>query len=84
MKDIAQEKMVLRVVASESSWIKFQLDLNEPYEVLMKAGETYTVRAKDMFNLKIGNAGGVELFLDERSLVKTGKRGGVMSEDHNG
>jgi len=78
VQEIVTEKMVLRVVASEKVWIKFQLDHDGPYEVLLKSGESFTVKADEKFNLKIGNAGGVELFLNEQSLGNPGKRGEVI------
>jgi cytoskeletal protein RodZ len=78
VQEIVAEKMVLRVVAAEEVWIKFQLDHDDPYEVLLKSGESLTVKAGEKFNLKIGNAGGVELFLNEQSLGNPGKMGEVI------
>jgi cytoskeletal protein RodZ len=78
-QEMVAEKMVLRVVAAEEVWIKFQLDLDDPYEVLLQSGESLTVKAVEKFNLKIGNAGGVELFLNEQSLGNPGKMGEVVN-----
>ncbi len=72
------EQMVLKVVAIEETWIKFQLDQNEPFEVSLKPGELLRVKAKEKFNLKIGNAGGVELFLNDKPLGNPGKLGEVI------
>ena len=72
------EQMVLKVVATEETWIKFQLDQNEPFEVSLKPGELFRVKAKEKFNLKIGNAGGVELFFNEKPLGNPGKLGEVI------
>lgn len=79
VQEIVAEKMVLRVVAAEEAWIKFQLDHDDPYEVLLKSGESLTVKADEKFNLRIGNAGGVELFLNEQSLGNPGKMGEVIN-----
>ena len=72
------EPMVLKVVATEETWIKFQVDQNEPYEVSLRPGELYRVKAEDELNLRIGNAGGVELFLNEKPLGNPGKPGEVI------
>jgi len=61
-KQVKTEQMVLRVLATEETWIKFQLDQGEPFEVLLKVGESFEAKANEKFNLRIGNAGGVELF----------------------
>ena len=72
------EEMALRVVASERVWMRIQLDQNEPYETLLRAGESYTVKAQNKFTIRIGNAGGVELFFNEKPLGNPGKPGEVV------
>ena len=78
IKEVEVEKMILRVLSSEITWIKFQLDNEEPFDVLLKSGESFRVKASEKFNLRIGNAGGVELFLNDRALGNPGKRGEVV------
>jgi len=75
---IPSEEMALRVVASERVWMRIQLDQNEPYETLLRAGESYTVKAQNKFTIRIGNAGGVELFFNEKPLGNPGKPGEVV------
>jgi len=72
------EEMALRVVASERVWMRIQLDQNTPYETLLRAGESYTVKAQNKFTIRIGNAGGVELFFNEKPLGNPGKPGEVV------
>lgn len=72
------EEMALRIEAAEQAWMKIQLDQKEPFEALLKAGESYTVKAQTKFTLKIGNAGGVELFFNEKPLGNPGKPGEVV------
>ena len=72
------EQMILKVVATEQTWIKFQLDQNEPFEVSLRPGELFRVKAEEKFNLRIGNAGGVELFFNEKPLGNPGKQGEVI------
>jgi len=76
--EVEAEQMVLRVLSTEITWIKFQLDRDEPFEVLLRPDESFKVKANEKFNLRIGNAGGVELFLNGRALGSPGKRGEVI------
>jgi len=78
VKEVKDEQMVLRVLSSETTWIEFQLDDDEPFEVLLKSGESLRVKAHEKFNLRIGNAGGVELFLNDKALGNPGKQGEVI------
>ena len=77
-KIVETEQMVLRVLATEETWIKFRLDQGEPFEVLLKVGESFRVKANENFNLRVGNAGGVELFFNEKALGNPGKMGEVI------
>ena len=73
------EENVLRIDASEQVWMRIQLDQKEPFEALLKSGESLTLRARNKFTIKIGNAGGVELFLNEKPLGSPGKIGEVVN-----
>lgn len=77
-KEVEAERMVLRVLSTEITWIKFQLDRGEPFEVLLRSGESFRVKADEKFNLRVGNAGGVKLFLNGKALGSPGKRGEVI------
>jgi hypothetical protein len=70
--------MALRVVATEQAWMKVQLDQGKPYEALLKSGESLTLKAREKFIIRIGNAGGVELFFNEEPLGNPGKPGEVI------
>lgn len=72
------EEMILRIVAVEPAWLRIQRDQNEPSEALLRAGESYTVKAQNKFTLKIGNAGGVELFFNGKPLGNPGKPNEVV------
>ena len=77
-KEVEAERMVLQVLSTEITWIKFQLDRGEPFEVLLRSGESFRVKADEKFNLRVGNAGGVKLFLNGKALGSPGKRGEVI------
>ena len=72
------EPMALRVVATEQAWMRVQLDQGKPYEALLKSGESLTLKAREKFIIRIGNAGGVELFFNGEPLGNPGKPGEVI------
>ncbi len=70
----------LRVRASEMVWLAVTVDDGDPEEYLLRAGEQKTLRGRD-FALRIGNAGGAELFLDGKPLGTLGPAGKVITLD---
>jgi len=72
------EPMALRVVATEQAWMRIQLDQGEPYEALLKSGESLTLKAQEKFIIRIGNGGGVKLFFNGEPLGNPGKPGEVI------
>ncbi|MFQ5441335.1 MAG: helix-turn-helix domain-containing protein [Thermodesulfobacteriota bacterium] len=69
---------VLSITASEDVWIQTALDGGEPFEVLLKEGESVEWKAKDNFSLVIGNAAGVSLTMDGWEFPRLGERGKVV------
>ena len=76
--EAAAEPMALRVVATEQVWMRIQLDQDTPYEALLKREESLTLKAREKFVIRIGNAGGVELFFNGEPLGNPGKAGEVI------
>jgi len=74
----ASTPLVLKIVASQNTWMRIQSDTERPVEFILKGGQTRTVSAAEKFTLRIGNAGGVDLFLNEQELGKPGKPGEVL------
>ena len=74
----ASTPLVLKIVASQNTWMRIQSDTERPVEFILKGGQTRTVSAAEKFTLRIGNAGGVDLFLNEQGLGKPGKPGEVL------
>ena len=75
---IPKDKYHLIIVARELTWIRIVTDKKSSREVLLKPGEKIDQRASESFQLKIGNAGGVDLFFQEKPLGPPGKRGEVV------
>jgi cytoskeleton protein RodZ len=70
--------LALKIVASQNTWLRIQADALRPIEFTLKGGQTRTVTAAEKFTIRIGNAGGVDLFLNDRELGKPGKPGEVL------
>ncbi len=72
------EKQVLRFKATEKTWIRFKLDDQPEFDVLLQPGESITRTALRQIKLAIGNAGGVEAHLNEKPLGPLGEPGQVV------
>jgi len=72
-----EEAFLLIINATEQTWIRMQVDDSEPYEVLLDAGEKISQKAS-RFNMDIGNAGGVRIQFDGKTIENLGKSGQVI------
>lgn len=72
-----QEQLALIVHATEETWIRMQIDDKEPFEALLRPGEEVSYKAA-VFNVDIGNAGGVRLQFDGKTIENLGKSGQVV------
>jgi cytoskeleton protein RodZ len=68
----------LAIEARDLSWIRITEDQSPSYQVLLKPGDRIERLASDYFQLDIGNAGGVNLIYQGRSLGSLGKQGEVI------
>jgi cytoskeletal protein RodZ len=67
----------LVVEASETTWLNIVEDDNPSYEILLRAGERIQ-RESEKFSIDIGNAGGVTIYFQGKSLGNIGKSGQVI------
>lgn len=72
-----EEVFPLIINATEQTWIRMQVDDKQPYEVLLDAGEKISQKAS-RFNMDIGNAGGVRIQFDGKTIENLGKSGQVI------
>lgn len=70
---------VLKVVATEKTWMRISNDENQVSDVLLQPKETSSWTARRQFRILIGNAGGIELFLNGVSQGRLGKSGEVIN-----
>lgn len=72
---------VLSIEASEPSWVLVEIDGEEVREVLLQPNDVVKWSAKEKFLLKLGNAGGVRVFLDGKDLGSFGPSGEVVEKE---
>lgn len=67
----------LMISCTERTWVSAVIDDSEKKEFMLNAHEMIILNAIDGFDLLIGNAGGVKLFLNGKDVEFTGKSGEV-------
>jgi cytoskeleton protein RodZ len=70
-------RLVARV--SEATWVRVRMDEGRLTEETIPAGEVREWVSNTPFVLTVGNAGGIALELNGRSLPPLGARGAVIS-----
>jgi len=73
------ENFLLKIMANEKTWLKVIIDDKEQIEYSLEAGDNITLEADTGYNLLIGNAGGVELLLNDKAISLQGKSGQVVN-----
>ncbi len=76
---VADEPKSLAVVLSATSWLRVTVDGNVSMEGTFPAGTSKTFYGKNAL-VRIGNAGGVEVYVDGRDVGKLGKSGDVVEQ----
>lgn len=69
---------MLTVNAVETTWLRIEMEGGMFEEVLMKPGESKQWTSTKGFSLKVGNAGGVRLVLNDRDMGIPGAKGQVV------
>ena len=71
------EKLLLKVVTVEDTWMKITVDRQSPREYSLRPGDLLEFEASLGYNLLIGNAAGVQLTLNGKPVEIMGKHGQV-------
>lgn len=69
---------VLKIQAIDTTWLMMVIDNEKVEEYILKQGDTLTREGSSGFYIKIGNAGGVNIFLDNENIGQLGKKGEVV------
>jgi hypothetical protein len=75
---VSEKKYHLFMEASEAVWIRILEDGNRSEQMILQAGETLERFASDSFTIDIGNAGGIAITFQGKSIGSIGKRGHVV------
>lgn len=67
----------LIISCHERTWVSIVIDGTEKKEFMLNPEEFVVLNAKDNFDLLVGNAGGVKLFLNGKNVELTGQSGEV-------
>lgn len=73
------EKLSLKIEAVEDTWMKIIIDNQEANEFNLYPGDRIELEATSGYNLLIGNAGGVRLFLNDEPVTVPGDSGEVVN-----
>ncbi len=68
---------LLVIKATEEAWLRIRIDQNPPFQVLLKPGEEIK-RTGSVFELDIGNAGGITMQFKGKTVENLGKPGEVI------
>ena len=71
--------ITIQIVAKENTWLSVRRDGTEIYRKIMLSKETLHFTAKEKLEIVCGNAGGVTLTVDGRTLPPLGRSGEVKS-----
>ena len=81
VKVIEEKKapLILKATTIEEVWVSIAVDEREEVQELLQVGDSRTWEAEENFKIKVGNAGGIELELNEEPLEPLGERGQVVT-----
>ncbi len=74
-----EKKVVLKVEGVSLCWMRVQIDDNPPFELFVRPGQSLSWEAKEGYRLRLGDAGGVKLYLNDKPLGIPGELGEVMN-----
>ncbi|MBI3002672.1 MAG: helix-turn-helix domain-containing protein [candidate division NC10 bacterium] len=72
------EGHLLRVQATDVTWLTVTIDGREVRDVLLQPGDTVQWRARERYLITVGNAGGIHLILNGQALPPIGRPGQVL------
>ena len=80
------DSLNLAISASDTSWVRVLIDNSRNEEFILFPNRRKELKGLDSFNILLGNAGGVELFLNGNNLNYQGRVGSVRNVvvDKNG
>ncbi len=77
--ETGEEKLRLKIIAIEETWLKVIIDGINSKAYTLKPGDRLELEALSDFNLLIGNAAGLRLTLNDKTMRVEGKSGQVVN-----
>jgi len=74
------DKLVLKIVARQNCWLQIKADEQVQFTATIPAGTTRVFEAARSISVKAGNAGGIDLFLNDVALPPLGDVGQVAEK----
>jgi cytoskeleton protein RodZ len=78
VQPVAKQEYILKASFTERTWVWIQVDNNDPREYLFQTGEHFKWIAHDKIDINLGNAGGVNLVLNDKPIAQIGVSGQVV------
>lgn len=75
---VIPDSLSLSATTTDSVWVHIILDERDEREYIFKPKASASWKAKDQFEISLGNAGAIEFTLNGRKLGTLGKRGAVL------
>lgn len=79
----SRDSLTLHATTLDSAWVQITIDNEPPQEYLFRPNRKMSWKARDQFRITLGNAGGVDLTLNQKHLGTLGKQGAVRSFELN-
>jgi len=77
--DQEEKPVSLQLKAAERTWVRFQIDDQAEKEAMLQPGENLNLRDAKRVHLLVGNAGGLDLTVNEKKLERFGKSREVVT-----
>jgi cytoskeletal protein RodZ len=77
-KTPSSAQLDLRIEATEDTWLNITEDRNPSFQTTLKKGDSLNRTARNVFNIDIGNAAGVNVTFLGKSLGSLGQKGQVV------
>lgn len=72
------KEIVLEIRAEELTWVSVRIDEGNPQEYFLRQGQSIKLKASEKFQIKVGNAGGTRLILNNKDIGPLGPKGKVV------
>jgi len=76
-----EQGIIIQLVCNQECWTRVIADGEEQFANTLRPGDKKTFKAKDSIRIKMGNAGGIDIFYNGEKLPPIGKNGEVVEKE---